>query len=115
MNLTAYLRKQFGTLNSAFRYYVDDLTEEEWLTRPRPEQNRIGYTVWHMPRTQDHFLHTWIRGEIEIAHTERWSRWEYLKPLGAGIGITLEEADEVAGTVEPADVLAYANEVHQAF
>ena len=115
MNLTGYLKKQFGNLNSAYHYYVDDLTEEEWLMRPGPDQNRIGYTVWHLPRTQDHFLNTWIRGATEIAYTERWSHWEYLKPMGAGIGITLAEADEIARSVRHADVLAYADEVHQAF
>ena len=113
MNVTTYLKRQFSNLNSVIHYYADDLTEEEWLTRPGPGQNRIGYTVWHMPRAQDHFLHAWIRGEEEIAHSERWMHWQHLKPLGMGVGITLEASDEITCSVHLADVLMYADEVHE--
>ena len=114
MNVTTYLQKQFSNLNSVLHYYADDLTEAEWITRPGPGQNRIGYTVWHMPRAQDHFLHTWIRGTNEIAHSDRWAKWHALQPLGIGVGITLSESDKIASSVQLADVLAYADEVHQA-
>ena len=114
MNVTTYLQKQFSNLNSVLHYYTDDLTEAEWITRPGPGQNRIGYTVWHMPRAQDHFLHTWIRGTNEIAHSDRWAKWHALQPLGIGVGITLSESDKIASSVQRADVLAYADEVHQA-
>jgi hypothetical protein len=56
MNVTTYLKKQFSNLNGALHYIVDDLTEEEWLARPAAGENPLGYTVWHPPRTQDHFL-----------------------------------------------------------
>jgi hypothetical protein len=89
MNVTTYLKKQFSNLNSVIHYYTDDLTQDEWLTRPGPDQNRIGYTVWHIARAQDHFLHAWIRGTNEIVHSERWAEWHALRPLGMGVGITL--------------------------
>lgn len=113
MNLTAYLQKQFANLNGVLHSIAGDLTDEEWVTRPAPDQNMIGYTVWHIPRTQDNFLQTWVRGQTEIVQGDRWAHWRHLKPLGSGIGITLEESDEIARTVHPADVLAYADEVHQ--
>jgi hypothetical protein len=115
MNLTTYLQKQFSNLNGVFHAIAGDLTEAEWLARPAPGQNTIGYTVWHLPRTQDNFLHTWIRGQAEIFHGDRWSHWHQLRPLGVGIGITMEESDEIARSVHCADVMAYADEVHQAF
>jgi hypothetical protein len=37
-----------------------------------------------------------------------------LKPLGVGIGISLDEADEIARSVKLSDVLEYADTVHQA-
>ena len=114
MNVTTYLKKQFSNLNSVIHYYADDLTEEEWLTRPGPGQNQIGYTVWHIARAQDHFLHAWIRGTSEIVHNERWAKWHPLRRLGMGVGITLAESDEIASSVQLADVLVYADEVHQA-
>lgn len=114
MNVTTYLQKQFSNLNGVIHYYADDLTEEEWVTRPGPGQNQIGYTVWHMPRALDHFLHAWIRGTNEMVYDNRWAKWYALKPLGIGVGITLAESDQIASSVQLADVLAYADEVHQA-
>ena len=113
MYLTAYLQKQFGNFNGVLHSIVGDLTEAEWLARPAPGQNTLGYTVWHIPRTQDNFLQTWIRGQAEIFHSDRWAHWQHLRPLGVGIGITLEQADQIARSVHCEDVLAYADEVHQ--
>lgn len=113
MNTTSYLHKQFANLNAVFHGIADDLTDEEWVTRPAPGQNLIGYTVWHMPRTQDTFVQTWIRGIAEVAHRGRWTLWQPLQRLGIGVGISLEEADNIARSVKKTDVLEYADEVHQ--
>lgn len=113
MKVTAYLKNQFVNLNEVFRAIAGDLTESEWVARPAPGQNTVGYAVWHMPRTQDNFIQTWVRGQAEIAHSDGWAHWQHLKPLGIGVGITLEESDEIARTVRLADILVYADEVHQ--
>jgi DinB family protein len=113
MDLMTYLQQQFANLNGVLHAIAGDLTEKEWITRPAAGQNTLGYTVWHIPRTQDNFLQTWIRGQAEVVHRDRWAHWGPLRPLGVGIGITLEEADQIAGTVRLPDVLAYADEVHQ--
>jgi hypothetical protein len=73
----------------------------------------IGYTVWHMPRAQDTFVQTWIRGMPEVAHGERWAHWQPLKHLGIGVGISLDEADGIARSVKRTDVFEYADAVHQ--
>jgi DinB superfamily len=113
MNINAYLQKQFNNLNAVFHSIVDDLTDEEWVTRPAPGQNTLGYTAWHMPRTQDNFVQAWIRGTAEVAHADRWMQWQPLRRLGIGVGITLDEADEIARSVRRADVSDYADAVHQ--
>jgi hypothetical protein len=113
MDITTYLQKQFANLNGVLHGLAGDLTEAEWLARSAPGQNTIGYTVWHIPRTQDNFLQTWIRGQAEVVHGDRWAHWGHLRPLGVGIGITLEESDEISRTTQLPDVLAYADEVHQ--
>jgi DinB family protein len=113
MDLMTYLQQQFSNLNGVLHGIAGDLTEEEWLTRPGAGQNMLGYTVWHIPRTQDNFLQTWIRGHAEVAHRDGWAHWGRLRPLGVGIGITLEESDQIASTVHRSEVLAYADEVHQ--
>jgi len=114
MNTTGYLQKQFANLHAVFHDIVDDLTDEEWVSRPAADQNMIGYTVWHMPRTQDNFVQAWIRGMAEVVHSDRWSHWRPLKQFGIGVGISLDEADTIARSVARADVLEYTDAVHQA-
>jgi hypothetical protein len=114
MNITTYLQKQFANINAVFHSIADDLTDEEWLERPAPGQNVLGYTVWHIPRTQDTFVQTWIRGLAEVVQDDRWTHWQPLKRLGVGIGISLDEANEIARSVTRTDVLEYADTVHQA-
>jgi DinB superfamily len=113
MNAPTYLQKQLANLNAVFHGITGDLTDEEWTTRPAPGQNMIGYTVWHMPRAQDSFVQTWIRGIPEVAHGERWAHWQTLKHLGIGVGISLDEADGIARSVKKSDVFEYADAVHQ--
>jgi hypothetical protein len=113
MNAPTYLQKQLANLNAVFHGITGDLTDEEWVTRPAPGQNMIGYTVWHMPRSQDSFVQTWIRGVPEIAHGERWAHWQSLRNLGIGVGISLDEADEIARSFQKSDVINYADAVHE--
>lgn len=113
MNAVTYLQKQLANINAIFHSIADDLTDQEWLARPASGQNMIGFTVWHIPRTQDTHVQTWIRGIPEIVHTPRWSHWHHLKRFGDGVGISLAEADEIARSVQMADVMEYADAVHQ--
>jgi hypothetical protein len=113
MNTTTYLHKQLANISTIFHSIAEDLTDEEWLARPAPGQNMIGYTVWHIPRTQDAHVQTWIRGLPEVAHGERWVHWRHLRPLGNGVGISLSEADEIARSTRRPDVLEYADAVQK--
>ncbi len=58
MNTIAYLQKQLASINAIFHGLADDLTDQEWFARPASGQNMIGYTVWHIPRTQDAHIQT---------------------------------------------------------
>ena len=49
----------------------------------------------------------------EVAHGERWAHWQPLKHLGIGVGISLDEADDIARTVKRTDAYEYADAVHQ--
>jgi len=112
LDAIAFLHNQFANINDLFHSIVEDFTQAELTLRPAPEQNLVGYTVWHMPRTQDAHVHTWIRGMPEVAHRPRWMYLRDLKQYGYGVGILLEEADEIAQTVNLPDILEYADEVH---
>lgn len=113
MNAITYLEKQLANINAILHGIVDDVTDQEWITRLAPGRNMIGFTVWHIPRTQDAHVQTWIRGIPEVVHGDRWIHWRQLKRQGNGVGISLAEADEVARRVQRADVMEYADAVHQ--
>jgi hypothetical protein len=50
LNITTYLQKQFVNINAVFHAIADDLTDEEWVTRPAPGQNVIGYSYIGDPK-----------------------------------------------------------------
>jgi hypothetical protein len=112
LDAITYLQHQFANLDRIFHSIVADFRPEELTIRPAPSQNLIGYTVWHIPRTQDAHVHTWIRGVPEVAHRHRRMSFQDLKRFGYGVGILLEEADEIARIVEISEILEYADEVH---
>ena len=113
MNSITLLENILTNIHNTLHSVVDDLTEQEWKARPAPDQNMIGFRVWHLPRIQDNIIQTWIRGIPELVHGERWAHWEQFTPFGSGVGITSEEADEIASGVQKVDVLAYADAVQQ--
>ena len=113
MNTTSYLEKQLENLNALLHGIAGDISEEEWLARPLPGQNRIGFNTWHIPRTQDNIVQLWIRGGTELFHRPAWEPWRALRPLGIGVGISLDQADAVATQINLTETLAYADAVHE--
>ena len=113
MNSITLLENILTNIHNTLHSVVDDLTEQEWKARSAPDQNMIGFTVWHLPRIQDNIIQTWIRGIPEVVDDERWADWHQFKPLGSGVGITSEEADVIAFSVQKVDVLVYADAVQQ--
>jgi hypothetical protein len=111
MKATALLARQLTGVNALLHHVADDLSQQEWISRPLCGENMPGFIVWHLPRLQDHLVQLWIRGLSEFIQDERWACWNQLQPLGAGLGITLEEADQIAHCVQPAEVLAYADAI----
>jgi hypothetical protein len=112
MNTVTYLEKQLANLHAIFHDLAGDLSEAEWQARPAQGQNRLGFNIWHIPRTQDNFVQVWARDQAEVFHQPTWAKWHGFRPQGIGVGITLEEADAVADVVTRAETLAYADAVH---
>lgn len=113
MNTVAFIENQLVNIHNLYHEIVADFTEQEWTARLAPNQNLIGFTVWHMPRTQDSIVQLWTRGIPEVFHEARWSNWQSLQRLGIGTGVTQSEADEIAATVHLSETLAYEEAVHK--
>lgn len=85
-------------------------TSAEWMARPGPGRNRVGFTAWHMVATRD-----WtIRPILQAARPIGWDApfaSTGVATCAIPFGMTLEEADAVAEVVTPAEVAAYSRAV----
>jgi hypothetical protein len=109
MNAIQLLEKQFQSVNAVLHDVVDDLSDNEWLSRLSPHQNIFAFSAWHLPRVQDNFVHTWIRNVPEIYASERWQEWRHFQKYSEGVGIQLHEADIIARHVKQNEVLEYSD------
>jgi hypothetical protein len=114
MHATTLLQQQFQHLHTYFHALADDLTTAEWTSRALPETNLLGFTFWHIARTQDQVVHTFIRGVPSVVTAEPWVSRGGLTTPGIGVGSTLAEADQLACSIRHTDVIDYADAVHQA-
>jgi hypothetical protein len=114
MRAAEVLQRQIATVRTLFHSVADDLTAREWTVRMLPETNLPGFDLWHVARTQDWALRTLIQGVPEVISEPRWAGKGALTTPGIGVGMSRKEADLLAGQVAKADVLLYADTVHEA-
>ena len=111
MNAIEMLIQQLDTVHIRFHHSATDLTPEELIARPVTGPNAIGFILWHMVRSQDWAVNTAIRNEPEVITRDHWRHTSLAVP-GIGTGFTSEQAQQIAGSVERAILLAYADAVH---
>ncbi|MGZ3601271.1 MAG: DinB family protein [Ktedonobacterales bacterium] len=112
MRAMELLERQFGSVNSILHDVADDLTPEELTTRSLANTNLLAFDLWHVARVQDWALQTLVRGVPELIDEPNWRDRGRLATHGIGVGMTLDEADDLARSLALADVLAYADAVH---
>ncbi|MGE5335535.1 MAG: DinB family protein [Nitrososphaerota archaeon] len=114
MRATELLARQFGSINQILHDVSRDLTADELTTHILPRTNLLAFTLWHVARTQDWALQTLVRGVPEMIDDPRWQGRGRLVTHGIGVGLSEAQADALARNVALADVLEYADAVHQA-
>lgn len=113
MRATELLARQFSTINQNLHSVGGDLTPDELTTRILPRTNLLAFDLWHIARTPDWALQTLVRGVPEVIDEPRWQGRGRLVTHGIGVGLSEAEADELAHNVRLADILEYADAVHQ--
>jgi hypothetical protein len=77
---------------------VNEISDQEWTSKPNRRANMVGFTIWHCLRTID-----WAINRVAARRNELVIRteWRDVRPDGAffGAGATMESADRVARTV----------------
>jgi hypothetical protein len=114
MRATALLARQFVSINQIVHDIADDLTPAELSTRVLPHTNLIAFDLWHVARTQDWAAQTLARGVPELIDEARWQGRGRIATHGIGVGLSESAADDLARALALADILAYADAVHQA-
>jgi hypothetical protein len=114
MRAIELLHRQFAVVHTMFHAVADGLSAEEWTTRFLPGTNLPGFDLWHVARTQDWALHTLVLGKPEVSSSPRWANAGALATPGIGVGMSREEADQLAHQIAKAELLIYADAVHAA-
>lgn len=109
MRATALLAQQFASVNQILHDMADDLTPEELTTRILPGTNLLAFDLWHVARIRDWAVQTMARGIPELIEDPQWQGRGSLTTPGIGVGLSQEQADEVARGLALADILAYAD------
>ncbi len=106
MNATDVIANQVKLIHGRLSG-VAAATPEEWLARPLPGENRVGFMAWHMVATRDWLARSMLQGARPIAWDAPFA--------GTGIatceipfGMSLEEADAIAEATTPGEVVAYS-------
>jgi len=113
MRATDLLTRQYASVNQILHDVGGDLTPTELNTRVLPRTNLLAFDLWHVARTQDWALQTLVRGVPELIDEPRWQGRGQLVTHGIGVGLSEAEADELACSLALADILEYADAVHQ--
>lgn len=114
MRATDLLAQQATSINQILHTLADDLASGEVVTRVLPHTNLLAFDLWHVARTQDWAFQTLVRGAPELIDEPRWQGRGRLATHGIGVGLSEARADDLARNLVLADVLEYADAVHQA-
>ena len=111
MDAVALLRNRVAAMGASTHSFVTDAQDVDWTTPILPGTSPLGLTLWHLPRTVDWLVNASIRGTPEVADEAPYAELPDPDRFGFGTGLTAEQVTEVAATVRPEPLLAYADEV----
>ncbi|HXN78947.1 MAG TPA: DinB family protein [Candidatus Dormibacteraeota bacterium] len=110
MQANRLISSQLNAVNHQLHELAAWMQPEDWLRRSVPGTSLPAFTFWHIPRVIDTTVNMGIRGVPELIESQPWAAKRWARPEG-GVGYTVEEADELAAEVVPAEVLDYADAI----
>ncbi|HAC46741.1 MAG TPA: hypothetical protein DCF65_11845 [Chloroflexi bacterium] len=108
MQASRLLASQLNSVNFRLHEVAGSMEPDDWLRRAVPGTNLPAFTFWHVVRVIDSTVHTGIRGVPELIESPPWASKAWARSEG-GVGYSVEEADELAAQVVPAEILEYAD------
>ena len=111
MDAVGLITAQWTMVNVALHALARGLSPDDWAFRVARGQNLLGFTLWHIPASQDWTVQTWVRNIPEVRDREAWAHSAGFDRLVLAFGISLAKADAIARAVSVDDTLAYADAV----
>jgi hypothetical protein len=114
MDAVTLLRNQLTGVHGRYRDVVGSLTPDEWMARPHPGANPVGFMAWHMPAVRDWAVHVWCLGVSQLRESAPFDARPGINPPYPPFGMSAEAAEAIARGTSRDDVMAYADAVHAA-
>jgi hypothetical protein len=109
MNATELLIGQMQLINTRIAGLAG-LSRDEWLARPAPGENRVGFNAWHMVATRDWTVRPIFQQKRPIGWDGPFAGTAVAR-CEIPFGMTADEADAIAEAITPAEVVAYSQAV----
>ena len=109
MKATELLAKQHQIVQARIEG-LRGFSNAEWMPRPGPDRNRIGFTAWHMVATRDWTIRAILQGATPLGWDAPFAGTGVAR-CAIPFGMSLPEADSIAEAVAPAEVAAYSEGV----
>jgi hypothetical protein len=87
--------------------------DDDDLRRAPPEQNALGFLLWHATRWEDVLVNTWVAARPQVLHGEQWLARLALDNGHVGTALTHSEAAALAQRVDLTALRAYAAAVSE--
>ena len=113
MNSIELLKNQVQGIHGLLVSTLQNVTEDEWLSRVAPGDNRVGFLAWHIPAVRDWAVHAMIGGTEPLGWKAPW-RHTGVDLCPIPFGMPPSEADLIAENTKPAGVIAYSEAVSAA-
>lgn len=98
MDTKQLVAEALNELDGDLRRALDGLTSEELSWAPEKWANSIGFTLWHVIRAEDLWVHQYGKGVPQIHESQGWAaRWG-IPPLDHGAGY---DEDQLAAFPTP--------------
>jgi DinB superfamily len=110
MQASRLIASQLNAVNRQLHEVAAGMQPHDWLRRAVPGTNLPAFTFWHIPRTIDSTVNMGLRGTPELIESQPWASTRWARPE-VGTGYSIEEADQLAAEMVPAEVLEYADAV----
>ena len=112
MDIKALVQFQLNGSFNLLTEVANGASDEEWRSRPFPQANLIGFTVWHCARTIDWAVNCAMRGGPELADRNDW-RDVNVAGAAFGAGASRAAADGVPLQVARSRVIDYVQALRE--